>query len=345
MLNTIPISINERGEVRSEISILAMENENISKSLVISLPAVIADKWLYIDFKKPSGEKLQTERLTVTQMGGNGYIVYPLPIALLDEIGTLGMQVIAKDGETLVWKSFVKTFTIKTSINAGENIVANKPDVLADLQKQIDGKQAELIAGENIKIVDNVISASGSSSGGGSDPFIENGIEEVAGVVSEVTFEPYKYKIVTIGNSLSITLSDIEGYKPYQFEICTGQVSPKVTVTNAQLPLNLTFEPYTRYLFEVINNKITCKGAFENYPYKWVFGAWATSDYTKLINFKNDFTCVYTVDGTPLNGTYEINESGQYAISVNMSDGSYILFLKAYDTDYITKDGEQYNKV
>lgn len=134
MINRIPITIDERGSVNKDITILAMENENLSKTFSISLPNSVIDKWIYIEFEKADHNKFVSPRLTAV----GGYVEYDLGIDLLDVVGKLICQVVAKDDSGVVWKSNKFDFTISGSINATEQVVESSPDVIADLQRQID---------------------------------------------------------------------------------------------------------------------------------------------------------------------------------------------------------------
>lgn len=134
MINRIPITIDERGSVNKDITILAMENENLSKTFSISLPNSVIDKWIYIEFEKADSTKFVSSKLTAV----NGYVEYDLGINLLDAAGKLICQVVAKDDSGVVWKSNKFDFTISGSINATEQVVESSPDVIADLQRQID---------------------------------------------------------------------------------------------------------------------------------------------------------------------------------------------------------------
>ena len=133
MINIIPIIIDERGSVKKDITILAMENENISKRFSILLPNSIVDKWLYIEFEKADGTKSVSERLKAI----GSRIEYDINNQLTIK-GKLICQVVAKNEKGLVWKSNKFDFTIPSSINATEEVSASNPDILADLQNQID---------------------------------------------------------------------------------------------------------------------------------------------------------------------------------------------------------------
>lgn len=360
MITKIPVIIDERGGVKKETTILAMENENLSKTLSIILPISIIDKWLYIEFEKADGTKFVTPRLTAV----GGYLEYSIKQPQTDLAGKLICQVIAKNESGVVWKSNKFDFLVPTSINATEEVAASNPDILADLQKQIDnievgggadltnyyaksevdsllsGKQSTLTAGTNITIVDNVISATGG--GGAGFESIETTNE------TRITLEPYKYKVINItGNSLTLTFSDVsEGYRVYQFEIGLDRVAPTFKITNSEieLPEGFVLEKYNRYQCEVINNKFAIRGIYNNYPYKWIFGLWTSSDYTTSYNFKEDLTCVQVISGTSTDGTYEINESDTaITISVTVGD-AFLLFTKNQDGT-ITANGVVYTKL
>ena len=368
MINRIPITIDERGGVKKDVTILAMENENISKTLSILLPNSILDKWVYIEFEKADQTKFVSPKLTAT----GGYIEYNLGINLLNQSGKLICQVVAKNGDSLVWKSNKFDFSVSSSINATEEIVEANPDVLADLQKQIDnievgggetdlsnyyskdetyskeevdgslsGKQNILKAGTNITIVDNVISSTGGGNVAESTPIVE-----VSG--SSVTLEPNKhYVIKDITNRLTISLAEpIETeLKYYSFEFTTVDRVPTVTINGVVQPYMFEYERQTKYLCEIVNNHLIIKGIYDGYAYQFVYGSYATADWTASYNLKNDRTFTY-VGAETKNGTYTVEYSdslGQYVIYLTFEDDDF-KSANYSESGSITIDGVEYIK-
>lgn len=340
MINIIPIIIDERGSVHKDISILAMENENISKRFSILLPNSIIDKWLYIEFENANGIKSVSERLTTV---GN-YINYDINNQLTVK-GKLTCQVIAKNGDNLVWKSNKFDFTIPSSINATEEVAASNPDLLADLQRQINnievGGGADLTNYYTKTEVDNKISAIPTTGGSSSIPVVE-----VSG--SNITIEPNKHYVINgVTNRLTISLKEpIESeLKHYSFEFATIDRIPIVTINGVDQPYLFEYERHMRYLCEIVNNHLVILGTYDGYAYQFVYGAYATSDWTTSYNLKNDRTFTYA-GAENKSGTYTVEYSdslSQYAIYLTFEDDD---FKTAYwaDNGTITIDGVVYTK-
>lgn len=337
MINLIPIIIDERGTVKKDIAILANEGENLSKSFVILLPNSIKDKWLYVEFEKPNGDKFASERLEAV---GN-YLTYDITNQLT-VTGKLVCQVVAKNADSVIWKSNKFDFTITSSINATEQVATSRPDVLADLQKQIDNIQvgggADLTNYYTKNEVDNKISAI-STGGSSATPIVE-----IEG--ANIALEPNKhYVIKNVSNGLTISLTEpITGeLKHYSFEFSSIDRIPKVTINGVDMPLDLEFDKHTKYLCEIVNNHLVILGTYDGYAYQFVYGAYATSDWTSSYNLKNDRTFVEVISGTTKNGTYTVEQSGEnYIGTLTFEDSSIKLFT--YNNGTITIDGVVYTK-
>ena len=353
MINRVPIIIDERGSVKKDISILAMENENLSKTFSILLPNSILDKWLYIEFEKADGTKFVSPRLTAT----GGYIEYNLGINLLDQVGKLICQVVAKNGEKLVWKSNKFDFSIPSSINATEEVVEANPDILADLQNQINNIEVgggsstpenvvtteefntfqtqvqemslsltnmvgdvrtELVASdENLQTQITDLASRIDGAAGSS----AKAIVEITG--SSVTLEPNTHTVITgVTNKVSIGVSEVETTeaKNYSFEFTSIDRIPSVTFTNVTAPYNFEYGRYKGYIGEIINNKVCYKTIYDAYPYQFIYGTYASADWASSYNFKNDLT-VTKVSGSTVTGTYSISlDSDIYSIYIEYDD-------------------------
>lgn len=313
MINIIPITIDERGAVKKDISILAMEGENLSKSFIILLPNSIIDKWLYIEFEKADGTKFVSERLTAN---GN-YLGYDITNQIT-KVGKLVCQVVAKNGENVVWKSNKFDFTIPSSINAMEEIPASSPDILADLQNQID----------NI-----------GTGGGSTIPVVE-----VSG--ANITIEPNKHYVISgITNSLTITLSEpiTTELKKYSFEFSSVDRTPKVTINGVEQPYNYEYAKYTKYLCEIVNNKLVVLGTYDGYEYQFIYGAYSISDWSDIYTLKNDRTFVRTLNSANTNGTYQVEyTNNEYWVNFTFDGGDFK--SRKYSDGTITIDGVVYTK-
>ena len=324
MINIIPIIIDERGSVKKDITILAMENENLSKRFSILVPNSIKDKWLYIEFEKADGEKVTSPRLTAV----GSYVEYDIT-EILTVKGKLTCQVVAKDGNDVVWKSNLFDFTIPRSINATKEVAARSPDILADLQRQIDN--IEVGGGADLtnyytktetysqEEVDNLISKipTGSSS---AMPIVE-----VEG--SSVTLEPNKHYVISgVTNRLTLNLAEPikSELKHYSFEFASIDRIPIVTINGVDQPYLFEYERYTRYLCEIVNNHLVILGTYDGYEFQFVYGLYASSDWTTTYSLKNDRTFTYVGTETK-NGTYTVEYSetnARYEIYLTYEDSN-----------------------
>lgn len=137
MINKISLDLTKNIPTRPAL-IFGMENENNSSFLEIKLPYSLVDKWLYIEFSISEREPFTTPRLTAQDIDGNAILIYEIGNSITQYLGFGKIQVVAKNASGLVWKSSEVDYIIKNSINATEQIVESKPDVIADLQRQIN---------------------------------------------------------------------------------------------------------------------------------------------------------------------------------------------------------------
>lgn len=114
--------------------IIARQNENNATAIRIQLLEEMLDKWIYIEFAKPNGEKVCTTRLEVE----NGVAIFDIPNTLTDIEGVLGVEIVIRDSEDVVWKSFKKTYLVEGAINASETIEEASPDFITEAQELLD---------------------------------------------------------------------------------------------------------------------------------------------------------------------------------------------------------------
>ena len=112
---------------------LARNGEGLTPCLSISIPENLAKYWAYIDFKKPNGETFKTPRIDVAE----GKIIYNIPCAVLDFEGELEVQIVFQNEDGAIWKSYVKEFAVRYSINAVDDI-PDKEDFITEAQKLLD---------------------------------------------------------------------------------------------------------------------------------------------------------------------------------------------------------------
>lgn len=132
-MDVININVTEGHIFECLTDTIARAGEAENLVLNITFPKRFEDRWPYLDFKKPNGERFRSEKLVVE---GNS-ARYVMPLYLLDTDGTLEVQFVSQDDSGLVWKTYVKKFDVKYSINAADAI-PEKEDFVAGVQKSID---------------------------------------------------------------------------------------------------------------------------------------------------------------------------------------------------------------
>lgn len=133
MRDIIKASIEENHFLKCATYSIARNGEGLTPCLSISIPENLSKYWAYLDFKKPNGEKFKTPRIDVA----DNKIVYNIPHAVLDEDGKLEVQVVFQNGDGEIWKTYVKEFAVRYSINATDDI-PDKQDFIAEAQKVLD---------------------------------------------------------------------------------------------------------------------------------------------------------------------------------------------------------------
>lgn len=116
---------------------LARNGEGLTPCLSITIPDGLLDYWAYIDFKKPNGETFKTPRIDVDE----GKIIYNIPCGVLDTEGKLEVQVVFQNADNEIWKTYVKEFAVRYSINATDDI-PDKQDFITEAQKTLDEAMA-----------------------------------------------------------------------------------------------------------------------------------------------------------------------------------------------------------
>lgn len=153
MIDKILITIKDTGEVQTNKYALLMEGENNSKAFIVTIPNILYNYSIYIEFEKSNGEKITSKRFKPTFENDNYSIYYEIPKTILNSEGLLVVQFVARNEEGVEWKTVKINFVVLGSINALQEVVEQNPDLLIDLQKQLDGKQDKLIAGTNIELL------------------------------------------------------------------------------------------------------------------------------------------------------------------------------------------------
>lgn len=139
MKDKILINLGTDHTCECATDIIGREGEGNTTRLEINFPEVLAGCSVYLDFEKPNGEKITTPKLEVE----DGVIYYDVVPYLLDDNGTIKVQVVLKTESGQTWKSSKKKFTILKSINAVDDI-PEKEDFLSETQKLIDALNQEI---------------------------------------------------------------------------------------------------------------------------------------------------------------------------------------------------------
>lgn len=128
------VTLDKTHELKGNGYLLGVCGENESEQFIINIAYdVLLDKWAYIEFEQ-NNEKYTTERLAIA----NGQIVYNITNGLLAQ-GHARVQVIFRDANGFVWKSFVRQFAVDASINACSNLPTKYPDFITEAQNLLDG--------------------------------------------------------------------------------------------------------------------------------------------------------------------------------------------------------------
>lgn len=122
------------------------ENENQAVTLRIDLPTYALSAQHFIEFLKPSGESVSSGSLSELDDQGSKYIEYKLGSALLDEKGRYHIQYVGRktSAPEMTFKSELKAFDVKRSVNAGVEIVDADPDFITWATREIAALSAAI---------------------------------------------------------------------------------------------------------------------------------------------------------------------------------------------------------
>lgn len=133
MRDIINATIDEKHFLKCSTYTIARNGEGLTPCLSISIPDGLKSYWAYIDFKKSNGESIKSPRIDVEE----NKIFYAIPSGVLDTEGVLEIQVIFKNENGKKWKTYVKEFAVRYSINATDDI-PDKEDFITEAQKLLD---------------------------------------------------------------------------------------------------------------------------------------------------------------------------------------------------------------
>lgn len=148
MRDIINATICENHFLKCATYSIARNGEGLTPCLSISVPVGLHDFWAYIDFKKPNGETFKTPRIDIAE----GKINYNIPSAVLDADGILEVQVVFQNANGDIWKTYVKEFAVRYSINATDDI-PDKQDFITEAQNLLDAISSTVDGGSVVEFV------------------------------------------------------------------------------------------------------------------------------------------------------------------------------------------------
>lgn len=136
----ININLSNNRTIECDTSIIGKTYENEATILKFNLTEEMIDKDFYIEFEKPDETKLITPKLAITTddreiIKTHGTVEYSIPNSLLDLVGELKLEVVLRNADEMVWKSYALKFNILEAINATETIPEQYPDFVSEAEK------------------------------------------------------------------------------------------------------------------------------------------------------------------------------------------------------------------
>ena len=98
---------------------IGYQGESYSREIKFEVSNDLFDCDIYFEFEKPDGNSYVSERI-------NPQANYLIPLALLDQVGFLKVQMVAYRGGDFVKKSEIQTFYISKSLNAVESLLTDE---------------------------------------------------------------------------------------------------------------------------------------------------------------------------------------------------------------------------
>ena len=133
MKDKIIVNIGTNHQYLCDTKCIARAGENLNTQLEITLAEELSEYWAYLDFEKSNGETFKTPRLEIVE----NKIIYDIPSSVLDVGGDLFVQLVLQKESGDIWKSEIKKYYVKKSIDAVNEIV-EKEDFIAEVQKMLD---------------------------------------------------------------------------------------------------------------------------------------------------------------------------------------------------------------
>lgn len=126
--------ITSKHELLGDGYFIGVDSENNSEQLIIDIQHdALLNKWAFIEFQVNDEEKYTTHKLDIV----DNKITYDIPNGLLKK-GYVKVQVVFRDADNYVWKSFTRKFVVSDSILACNNLPKEYPDFIGEAQKLLE---------------------------------------------------------------------------------------------------------------------------------------------------------------------------------------------------------------
>lgn len=100
---------------------------------------MLGDKDLYLEFEKSNGEKYVSKPLKLNKKEDGTYnATFEMVNSLLDSKGELKCEVVLRNDDNYVFKSYTYKFYVMDSINASETLQKENPDFISEAKKTLD---------------------------------------------------------------------------------------------------------------------------------------------------------------------------------------------------------------
>ena len=148
LTNYIEVELDNDHNYECEVKNIARKGENKATVLRLKLTDEMLDKFIYIDFEKPDGTKVKSERLAVDLT--NKTADCPITNQLTDVVGIMLVEIVIEDTDNLVWKSYSKKYYITESIGAVVELSPENVDWLTQTRTKL-----ELLMTQTVETLEN----------------------------------------------------------------------------------------------------------------------------------------------------------------------------------------------
>jgi len=141
LTNYIEVELNNDHDYNCNASTIARKGENKASALRLKLTDEMLDKYIYLAWEKPNGDKIKTGMLTVDVE--NKTADFYITNQLTDEVGLIMVEIVIESADGLVWKSYSKRYYIADSIDAVVELSPEKVDWLTQTEVKLEKLTAE----------------------------------------------------------------------------------------------------------------------------------------------------------------------------------------------------------